>query len=258
MTSDPSLEGDTKRFRGSKSEEKDAIKINSDSLKPRGSRKEELDQTSVESDLLKPQIERRAKTNQVSFGVSSMDAEIDLGRGTSDKPSALVSTAEDSKDKFGVSSMDADLIPRDSSAERVAHSSNRERLDKEEYIKNHEFTKLDKMFSVLSISVKKANSVRNPTKFIYDTAAGCCICNTKEVFVSGSIRMIPDNQVSIVGFNTYHGPAIALGVGRLKYLDIDAYYSESSIGNILGEPELLKYFQKQIMNMFRVRCLWIR
>ena len=64
---------------------------------------------------------------------------------------------------------------------------------------------LGKMLSVLQISVKKANSVRNPTKFIYDTAAGCCICNSKDVFVKDSIRMIPDDQVSIVGFNTSHG-----------------------------------------------------
>ena len=97
--------------------------------------------------------------------------------------------------------------------------------------------------SVLTLSIKKANSVRNPTKFIYDTAAGCNICNSRDVFVEGSIVMIPKDEISIVGWNTSHGPAVALGIGRLKYLDIDAYFSEDAIGNILGEPALLQEFQ---------------
>ena len=161
----------------------------------------------VDEDRRRKSITKDAKGE---IGGSIMDAESSSSDG---KQSTTVGRSKDSKAKFGGSSMDAELIPRDSSAGRVAHSANRERLDKEEYIESHEFTKLDKMFSVMSISVKKANSVRNPTKFIYDTAAGCCICNSKEVFVAGSIVMIPNNQVSIVGFNTSHGPAIALGKG---------------------------------------------
>jgi hypothetical protein len=241
LSSDPSLDGDTRNDKGRKIEEQGEIKIKPDYLKPKVIRKEELNETSVDFDFPKTKTERFAKTERVRFGSSSMDVDDDLDRSKSD--STLVSLTKESKANFGSSSMDAKGSPRVSKAERVARSNQYIKLDETDYNENIEMEKLGKMMTVLSISVKKANSVRNPTKFIYDTAAGCCICNTREVFVTGSIRMIPDDQVSIVGFNTSHGPAIALGKGMLKYLDIEAYYSENAIGNILGEPKLLESFQ---------------
>ena len=105
---------------------------------------------------------------------------------------------------------------------------------------NPEAIKTNDAISVLTLSLKKANSVRNSSKFIYDTAAGCNICNSKDVFVDGSIVMLREDEVSIVGWNTSHGSAIAIGKGILKSLMIEAYYSIDSIGNILGEAEVLK------------------
>ena len=256
-------------------EEPDEMKIDSNHLKTGRSTKEEQDATSVKSDLRKPQLPKdtraklgsssmdaevspsggksvsvgsRAKDSKANLGSSSMDAEVsprgsEATNVSGGQKGSVVRFAKDSKADLGGSSMDAEVGPRDGGTETDIQSSKFSKLDDSEYKSPGDIKSLGKMLSVLTISIKKANSVRNPTKFIYDTAAGCCICNSKDVFVEGSLRMIPDDQVSIVGFNTSHGPAIALGVGKLKYLDIESYYSENAIGNILGEPALLKSFQ---------------
>jgi len=275
LTADPSLEGDTARHKVSTMEEPDEMKIDSNYLKTGRSTKEEQDATSVKSNFRKLQLPKDttgktgvssmesgsspsggkrvsfgslAKDSKANLGVSSMVAEVsprgsEATNVSGGQKGSVVRFAKDSTADIGGSSMDAEVGPRDGGTETDIQSSKFSKLDDSEYKSPGDIKSLGKMLSVLTISIKKANSVRNPTKFIYDTAAGCCICNSKDVFVEGSLRMIPDDQVSIVGFNTSHGPAIALGVGKLKYLDIESYYSENAIGNILGEPALLKSFQ---------------
>ena len=277
MTADPSLEGDTARHKMSTMEEPDEMKIDSNYLKTGRSTKEEQDATSVKSNFRKLQLPKdtTGKTGvssmesgsspsggkRVSFGSLAKDSKADLGvssmvaevspRGSEattisgGKKRSEVGLTKDSGAEFAVSSMVADQSSGGSKTEKETRLFNDSTLNSSEYTSPSDVNALGKMMSVLQVSIKKANSVRNPTKYIYDTAAGCCICNSKDVFVEGSIRMIPDDQVSIVGFNTSHGPAVALGVGRLKHLDTDAYYSENAIGNILGEPALLKSFQAE-------------
>ena len=82
-----------------------------------------------------------------------------------------VSFAKDSSAKIGGSSMDADRSSGGSKTEKEAQSSNDSKLDDSEYTSPSDVKALGKMMSVLQISIKKANSVRNPTKYIYDTAA---------------------------------------------------------------------------------------
>ena len=51
---------------------------------------------------------------------------------------------------------------------------------------------------------------------------------------------IPDNEVSVVGFNTSYGSALALAKGVLKWPleGVEAYYSRNCIGNIISEFKL--------------------
>ena len=51
---------------------------------------------------------------------------------------------------------------------------------------------------------------------------------------------IPDNEVSVVGFNTSYGSALALAKGVLKWplVGVEAYYSRNCIGNIISEFKL--------------------
>ena len=184
----------------------DAVNISSDGKTDTKSNKniiskskEQAIRLNSEADALKIIYRSPTKGTKVSFGGSYMDAENSSSDGETD-----VKTGS----KVGGSLEDADS----------------------------EINNLSKVMNVLTLGVREANSVRDPYKYIYDTAAGCNICNSLSVFVKGSIKMIPDNEVSITGWNTSHGAAIALGIGRLKYFDMEAYYSDSSIENILGEP----------------------
>ena len=185
------------------------------------------------SDSLKTNANRKPITTSVNFGVSSKDASLDPSEGMSisktdesqKRPEALANTVSEN---FGVSSMVAELPPIGG---KLSDTS------------DDEVDELTKLFPILTINQGKRHSLRDVSMYIWDTAAAVCICNNRAAFVEGSLQMIPDNQISIVGWNTSHGPAIALAVGRLKYLDIDAYYSEDAVGNILGEPAMLKEFQ---------------
>ena len=51
---------------------------------------------------------------------------------------------------------------------------------------------------------------------------------------------IPDHEISVVGFDTTHGNAIALAIGKLKWplAGVEAYFSRNCIGNIISELKI--------------------
>jgi hypothetical protein len=79
---------------------------------------------------------------------------------------------------------------------------------------------------------------------IYDSGASVHLIRDLNLFAGEPVR-IPDNEVSVVGFNTSYGNALALAKGVLKWPleGVEAYYSRNCVGNIISEFKLRDTYQ---------------
>ena len=74
---------------------------------------------------------------------------------------------------------------------------------------------------------------------IFDSGASVHLIRDLSLF-EGEPTRIPDNEISVVGFNTSYGSALALAKGILKWPleGVEAFYCRNCIGNIISEFKL--------------------
>ena len=89
------------------------------------------------------------------------------------------------------------------------------------------------------LSGTREDSLYSKSWLILDSGATVHLIRDLCLFEGVPIR-IPDHEVSVVGFDTTHGNAIALAKGILKWplAGVEAYFSRNCIGNIISELKI--------------------